>query len=244
MTIPADLEKLAVPLQTRPEESLPGLICVLSDESARYSRFAISMLGLQFPVGTRPTWMIGNDIAESRNIAMKAVLDNPQLHWVWFIDDDHAFDPFIILKLLSTRKQVVGPLCLRRQQPFRTTATDMTGDFLKLDGQPASDLIEVLQTGSSGLLIRRQVIEQLAPQDGVWGPWFELAYDMDGNRISEDINFCHSVRARCDCGIYVHTGVRLGHITTAVVWPGQDEGRWITAFEIGDGATVKIQPAA
>lgn len=233
--VAAALAQGGVPLQSVPEESQPGLVVVTADESARYSRFALCLQGLQVPQGSNTAWMIGNDIPESRNAAVANMLTDPTYKWVWFIDDDHAFEPFILLKLLSTRKQIVGPLVLRRQQPFYSTATALDDNFLRFDENlPTSDLVEVMATGSSGLLIRREALEAIGTER-----WFELAYDDDGRRISEDINFCRRARM-FDYPIYVHTAIRLGHITTAVVWPARDEDHWVTTFEVADGALLKI----
>lgn len=70
------------------------------------------------------------------------------------------------------------------------------------------------------MLIRREVLEAVEP------PWFEY-----GDR-SEDIMFCEKAKA-AGFEIYCDLSARLGHITTAVVWPAINEGKWAAGFTIG-----------
>jgi hypothetical protein len=221
----AQLEKDAVLLK-QPEQAGPGTVAVATDEAGRYTRFAIAMQGLLCPIGSRTLWQVGNDIAGNRNGAC-AQADGD---WVWFIDDDHTFAPDILLRLLARDVDIVAPLCLRRVQPFHPVACDLDGRHLDVTRYAHGELVEVEHTGSSGMLIRRRVLEQ------VEAPWFEL-----GNGVSEDVAFCRKAR---EAGFLVHVdmGVPLGHITTAVVWPTNTDGAWYTGFDIADGASLLVDP--
>lgn len=201
----------------------PGTVAVTADEAGRFTRFAISMQRLEVPPGTSTVWQIGNDIAASRNRACEDFDGS----WLWFIDDDHAFSSTVLLELLAHDLPIIGPNVLRRQQPFASTAC-VQDAVLNLRGRPARGVVKVQHTGSSGLLIRREVIESLEP------PWFEL-----GNGVSEDVNFC---RKAADAGwpIHVDLGVRLGHVTTTVVWPHHDGEDWRTGLSIADGCEVLL----
>jgi hypothetical protein len=206
-----------------------GTVAVTADEAGRYTQFAISMQGLQIPDGSRTLWQIGNDIAGNRNGAC-AQLDGD---WIWFIDDDHAFSPDLLLRLLAHNVDIVAPVCLRRVQPFLPVAC-IDADFLDLDGYGSDGLVEVEHTGSSGMLISRRVIEH------VDAPWFTLH-----NGISEDVAFCRKARA-AGFDIHVDLGARLGHITTAVIWPAwdADRERWLTGFTVADGAQLATELGA
>lgn len=200
-----------------------GTVAVTADEAGRFTRFAISIQGLEWPRGTATVWQIGNDIAASRNRACEVM----QGDWVWFVDDDHAFAPDVLLRLLDHGLPLVAPNVLRRQQPFASVAC-VDDAVLDLRTQPATGLVAVQHTGSSGLLIRREVIEVVEP------PWFEL-----GNGISEDVNFCRkAVAAGFD--IHVDLGLRLGHITTTVIWPHHDGETWRTGLSVADGCEIML----
>ncbi len=224
------LERSAVLLKQQ-QTAGPGTVVVLSGETGRYTQFAICAQSLShhLPPGSTVKWLLGSDIAEARNQACE------QIHgdWVWFIDDDHAFEPDILLRLLTRDVDIVTPLCLRRTQPFLAIPCVDDG-FMDLTRYGPDDLVEVDHAGSSGMLIRKCVI------GAVEAPWFEL-----GNGISEDVNFCRKAR-QAGYTIHVDLAVRLGHITTAVVWPvwSEEEQRWLTGFTVADGAQLAIEPAA
>jgi hypothetical protein len=223
-----------------PKQQLPGTVVALAGEAGRYTRFAVCMQTLAFniPPGTAVKWIMGSDIPESRNQA----IDELHGDWVWFIDDDHAFPGDIVLKLLARDVDIVTPICLRRNQPFLPVPS-VDGDYLDVTRYQPEELVEVEQAGSSGMLIRKNVIDQYrdAFPDR---PLFELGdREGGGNRVSEDVNFCRRVR---DMGFKIHVdmGVRLGHITTAIIWPtfNEEDERWLTGFTIADGAQLWINP--
>lgn len=236
------MEQQAVVLN-QPQAFGPGTVVVVADQAARFTRFGISMQGLWTPPGTITRYLLGSDVTAARNQACEDVLAEPEegvarSEWFWSIDDDHAFDYDILHRLLARNVDIVGPLCLRRASPFLPTAC-VDDDFMDITRYGPNDLVEVQHTGSSGLLVRRRVIEQMEP------PRFEL-----GNGISEDVNFCRKA-VGAGFSIHVDMGVRLGHINTAVITaehepqPGGDPdgpARWFTHFNIGDGAHVSIEP--
>lgn len=177
------------------------------------------------PPESQITWLLSSDTTANRNQACA----NLYGEWVWFIDDDHAFRPDILRRLLEWDVDIVAPLVLRRHQPFLPVAC-LDDEVLDLKQQPDEGLLEVDHTGSSGMLIRRRVIEAMAE------PWFEL-----GNGISEDVNFCRAART-AGFDIHVDLGTRMGHITPAVVWPVHD-GEWVTGFSVADGFELVVDLA-
>lgn len=207
----------------RPDPFGPGTCAVTADEAGRFTQFAVSMQGLQLPAGSKTLWQVGNDIAGNRNRAVEDMLGD----WVWFIDDDHAFSPDILARLLAHDLPIVAPLVLRRSQPFSTVMCIDT-EIVEVNQLPHDSLVEVEQTGSSGMLIRREVLEAIE------APWFELQ-----TGVSEDITFCQKARA-AGFPIYVDTAIPLGHITTATIWPvwSAEEDKYMTGFTIADGFQI------
>ena len=86
---------------------------------------------------------------------------------------------------------------------------------------PAEGLIELQAGGCAGMLIRREVLEAIEP------PWFEYT------DRSEDIVFCEKAK-EAGFNIYCDLSARLGHVTTAFVWPSTNQdGDWFVGLTIG-----------
>ena len=101
---------------------------------------------------------------------------NERMHgdWVWFIDDDHAFDPQILMQLLSWNVDVVAPIYLMRQKPFLPVTLVDEGKSIDLTTVPTEGLAEVYATGTAGMLIRRRVFNKIhAAYPG--DPYFDKA---------------------------------------------------------------------
>lgn len=212
----------------------PGTVAIIAGDLARYTAFWLHAFNVMYalPEGTAIMPTIGSDISESRNQAIRAL----QGEWVWFIDDDHTFPHEIVMKLLARDVDIVAPLVLRRQSPFWPVAT-VDGNYLDVSRYRPGDLVEAQFTGSSGMLIRKKVLDAIEP------PWFPAPdYDEQGRRRSEDVNFCLKA-AEAGFSIHVDTGIRMGHITTATVLPvwDDDHEEWMTGISVADGYEVRTE---
>lgn len=230
-----ELEGMATALNKPGEE--PGTVAVLCGDAGRYTAFWGAMLGaaFQLPQGCAVKIYTGSDVPALRNEAVADYLADGQAggNWLWFIDDDHCFPPDICHRLAARAVDIVQPVCLRRTSPFLAVATGLDGDFLRLTDHGPKDLVEVMQAGSSGMMIRRKVLE------AVEAPWFEL-----GNGISEDVRFCQKAAA-AGFQIHVDMAVRIGHMTVVTIWPTypEQDDRWMTGFTVSDGAELRIEVA-
>lgn len=200
-------------------------VAVTADLAARYTVFAACLTRLVMPEGSEIRWHLGSDISANRNRAV----NEAKTDYIWFIDDDHAFQPYLLLRLLSHKLPVVAPVCLRRNGNFLPTAV-VNDRVFELGEQSDAALVPVQRTGTAGMLLQRDVFEKV-PE-----PWFEMR-----NGRSEDYVFCDKLN---DAGVDIHIdlGARLGHITTAVVWPTYEDG-WKTGFQFADGFEVQIDAA-
>lgn len=227
---------------------MTGLVGVICNDSARYSLFASCIDQLDLPDGWKKEWVIGGDWCSARNQLCQLVLDEGY-DYLWFMDDDHAFPPQILTKLLAHQKPLVTPVCLTRVYPFNPVqyvAGENGSKTLPLPlSRIATDgLVEIEAGGCAGMLIRRDVIEQTREQ---WVnvpnlaevaekkpvPWFEYSDQ------SEDVLFCGKAKA-AGFSIYTDLSVRLGHITTAVVWPAVKDGEWTTGLNIGRDLSLTV----
>lgn len=214
-----------------------GVVGIIGNDSARYSAFWACADKLILPKGWRKEYVIGGDWCGARNSLCQHVLDSGA-DWLWFMDDDHTFAPEILLKLVRWEKELVVPVCLMRTQPFLPVTfserleDDSNGNARYLPvyypEHDDSGLIMLEAGGCAGMLIHRNVIEAIEP------PWFEYGF------ASEDLIFCQKAQ---DAGfpLYCDLSARVGHITTAEIWPAVDaDGEWCVGITVGGGASLII----
>ena len=214
-----------------------GIIGIIGNDSARYSLFWACADQLQTPPGWRKEYAIGGDWCGARNSLVELVLEDGA-DYLWFMDDDHAFSPDLLWRLLAWEKDLVVPVCLMRTHPYYpvTFAERMSDDengkarYLPVyfPDQPDSGLIKLEAGGCAGMLIHRRVLEAIEP------PWFEYGF------ASEDLIFCQKAK-EAGFTLYCDLAARLGHITTAVVWPSNDaDGEWCVGFNIGRDTNLVV----
>jgi len=215
---------------------LSGIVGVIANDSARYSLFSSCIDRLQLPDGWRKEWLIGGDWCGARNSLCRLVLEDKDAEYLWFMDDDHAFPPSMLKKLLAHQKSLVTPICLTRTHPFTPVqyTQKLDGEFqylpIPLSESATEGLVEIEAGGCAGMLIHRDVIE------AVGSPWFEYT------DRSEDIVFCEKAKA-AGFTLNADLSVRLGHITTAVVYPHATEDGWTTGLTIGRDLNVTVETA-
>lgn len=212
----------------------PGMIAVISGDLSRYPGFYVSLLNLKVPSGSSWNWVRGNGIAFNRNM----VGENAAGDWIWFIDDDHAFEPDILLKMLDRKLSILQPLVSTRKPPFHPYAymkKEIGYRGLDWSDLPSSGVFPCDAVGTGGMLVRRQVFEAMEK------PWFEEG-KTGPDAIGEDLHFCTKAK---DLGFFCHVDLdnRMGHINPAEIWPAQtDEGDWCIDIDVG-GQGVRARVA-
>lgn len=210
---------------------MSGTVAVIANDSARYTMFSVCLSQLKHPSGSSIDWALHTDIVQARNHLLRRALDGTA-EWVLFLDDDHVFSADLLTRLLDHDQPVVGALYLRRNHPFAPCAfshRDEDGTYCAIDltKLPKEGLLNVQAIGTSGMLIRREVLEALED------PWF--SYGMSGTmNASEDINFCEKVRA-AGFEIYVDLAAQLGHLSSSSIWPAWVDQEWAVGFTVADG---------
>lgn len=221
------------------------LIGVIGNDAARFHLFTASVMKLDTKgLDVDREMLIGGDWCSARNELAQMALDGDYTH-LWFMDDDHAFAPDLLKRLASHNVPLITPLCLARVAPFPLVSYALTEDRkahlpIDLAGVPGEGLVEIHAGGCAGMLIAREVLEATrswADEDKVTtGKWFEYG------EVSEDVLFCAKAR-ECGFKLYADLGARLGHITTAVVYPDIDNGTWMTRLKIGGGLDLFVSQA-
>lgn len=175
---------------------------------------------LERPPGTHVYFAKGSDRETSRNQLVRAMLEAGD-DWLLFLDDDSVFSEDLLLRLLARDVDIVGGLYLRRDQPFSPVAYAEVledGRFVPLDltQYGKEDIVPVMAVGTGAMLIRRDVFKAMPD------PWFLRA------ELTEDMIFC----LQCRHQVYVDLGARVGHMTTATVWPSVTEDEWTVGIEV------------
>jgi hypothetical protein len=197
-----------------------GLPC---GTTPRYLDFEHCWDRLKIPAGTLSLRMPGSNV--TRNCEM--IVDKMHGEWVWFMGDDHTFEPDLLLKLLEHDVDVIVPICARRAPPFlsllykdldvdRDIATIYTWEELAhLDG-----LVSIAGAGSGGMLIKKYVL------DAIPSPRFENGITKTGLVVGEDITLCDKIN-KAGFTIWADLNLTMGHISPCAIWPVKKDGQWV-----------------
>ena len=210
-------------------EDPAGTIAVLfSSEAARYSGFMRDLDHVKAPPGTVKDFGIGPDRALLMDDIVERALAAGS-YWVWFVDEDLAFDTDVLEKLLAAPDGIVAPIVLNREEPYYPdvfVGRHRTGELIPLalnDIAGPDTAIEIIAAGTSGLLVRRAVFEE------VGASWFAEG--------TEDL-FTRAL----DAGFTAMaiTSARIGTRLTATMRPAFVGGRWHVAIdELGSSAPLR-----
>jgi len=216
-----------------------GVIGIPTHFLGRYREFDICIDALKYPEGSVIKRMASENIPLNCNNAIRAMLLG-DYEWVWIVGDDHVFNPNIIYKLLDHEVDVVVPLCVSRSYPYKyyvyensDTNYKWLGRFF-LDGKDGLVDISGYATSSTGMLIRRHVVEDI-----IDAPWFEncpIAREL----LREDLVFCDKLRKH-DVKLYIDTDTPMGHITHMAAWPMRNKHNKYTHDIKPTGEIFKLQ---
>lgn len=234
----------------------PGLFSVVANESARYTSFLGHCLSLVMPNASRYSIHTGCYVVDSCNRAYIGHLSEggEKEDWVMLMGDDHAWPPWILLKLLGLMYEndldIIVPVCFKRDFPntpvlykYKDADESVAGTYaynekekkalfpIDLNDYPDGGLIEVDAAGSAGMVVRRRVIEAMEP------PWFRIGQD---SNWGEDLDFCRRAQ---DHGfrIWADLDMPLGHIVNTTLWPiRHTDGHWTVQYDFGNQGGFKL----
>ena len=209
-------------------------------ELSRYSTFWRSLVGLELPQGVsicpESEQCRSPYIQNNQNILARLFLKT-DADYFWLVNDDQLYPPRILAQLISHRKEVVVPLCLRHDYPWEPLIYDRIeedGETFHYRYLARSDigLIPIVASGGGGMLIHRRVLASIPD------PWWEThtAYPqgMPPTQTTEDLDFCRKV-TRAGFDMWCDTAAWVGHITLFDVWPfRQPDGTWVTVISRGE----------
>lgn len=215
-----------------------GTIVVAAASTPRFYEFQMSLDNVGAPTDTKLSIIRSCDIAQNFNDGVKKMVGD----WVWFMGDDHAFSPDILMKLLKHNVDIVVPITPCKSIPFMPCMMhgpqngemyheDMPlyhWDELSGDGLfalPKGDFI-----GQAGMLVKKHVLDKLGY------PWFKCG-QLDPGRLQEDLWFCHEVQ-ELGYTVYVDQEIVLDHYFITGVTARKHDGKWCPALKFGDNVMV------
>jgi hypothetical protein len=207
-----------------------GTVAVLfSSEAGRHSSLFKNLNDLKVPDGTVKTFWYGERDAALNSSVEDALASHS--YWIWFISEDHAFEPDLLEKLLSREQPIVAPVVVENTAPYSAMAWTDIGSkgpvSLPLNDVigPAS-MVEVRGATVTGMLVRRAVFEAMG------SPWFRRTQSLTEN-VSEDQYFCERARG-LSFQTYLDTSSRLATLSDAAVMPTHKGDRWELSVGVGD----------
>jgi len=165
-------------------------------------------------------------ISRARNTLVAKFLNNPDSTHLMFIDADIGWEPWHLLVLLDSQKDVVGGLYPMKTLPIKWVVNGFENAEVSEDG----NLQEVSKTGTGFMLVKRNVFDKLNVHQAVkpfkndiglpveLDPYMKTYYDTavrEGRYYSEDWTFCENWR---DIGgkVWIDKRVLLKHTGTYV----------------------------
>lgn len=208
------------------------LIAIPTAEYARRADFYDYLGLLDKPEGSYQISTHGQSPAGGRNIAIRFALEQGFTH-ILFIDDDVCFTSDSLKKLLAHDLDVVTGLYLMRNYPHRPILFDIALDDGKCGWHYLSPnehgLIPIVNCGLGFVLINTRVFDLIEK------PYVRLG-QCDLENWTDDIDFFNRLR-KAGVKLYCDLNVKVGHISSMIVWPVEKDGQWYTAYDTkGDGA--------
>lgn len=210
------------------------MIGVPTCEMARRAIFYDYLYGLEKPDNHVMSICHGQSPARGRNLIIEKALQLDCTH-ILFIDDDMAFAPDSLNKLLAHDVDIISGLYLMRNSPFKPVMFDVAHDdgrcvHSELDEQ--SGLVEVVNCGLGFVLISTEIFHEMIK------PWITLG-ELEADQWCDDIAFFNRVREE-GYEIYVDTNCPIGHMASCTIWPNKVNGKWFTAIDTAGSDVVNI----
>jgi hypothetical protein len=215
-----------IPVSER-EDAVVAVV-VPSQVLARYVMFEMSLEGLWLPKDSNLMRTTTGNAARGRNQAIREA--DPATTHFFFLDDDHQFDPDILIRLLNDRQPIVCALNNWKIPPFTPivfygeNVDEVTGNkklltYPLVDLQGVTGVHPVFAAAGSGLLVEAHVFKAL-PE-----PWFQVGR-FNPEEMSEDLWFYEQAR-NAGYSPTVDFDVQMAHITpVAVKLERGEKGVW------------------
>jgi hypothetical protein len=206
----------------------PGTIALPTSEIGRFAMFTVSLAGTRQPDNTHLSVMASASVVENLNQVMRQLRREDE--WVWILGDDHVWESDCLVRLLAAMDEhpaadIMVPLVTKRNPPWHLVVFHDAGIYADglprwqpygWDEIPDGGVFEIDAAGSAGMLIRREVLDEIGD------PWFRST---GGVILNEDVTFCADART-LGFRIFANADVTMGHLGIFNVRPVHRGGRW------------------
>lgn len=201
------------------------LIGIPTAEMARRADFYDYFNMLDKPDGTICSFSHGQSPARGRNLIIEQALEHNCTH-IFFLDDDVAFKPDTLMRLMSHDVDMVTGLYLFRNyphQPIIFDYSDEEGKCRHINLENQTGLIEIVNAGLGCCLINTKVFRAIEK------PYIRLG-QLEKDGWCDDIDFFNRARA-VGFKLYCDFNIPIGHFASITVWPSMVNGKWHTVYD-------------
>lgn len=213
------------------------LIGVPTQEMARNASFYDYLDLLEKPEGTIITRSHGQSPARNRNLIIEKALEL-NVDRIMFFDDDVAFKPDTLTRLMKHDVDAVTGLYFMRNFPHQPIMFDLASPDGKCCYHYLSPgergLVPIVNAGLGCCLIKTEVFRKMEQ------PWIRLG-ELERDHWSDDIGFF--VRfARYGFKLFCDLEVPVGHFGQVLIWPNRTpDGTWLTSYDTSGPEMVSVR---
>ena len=215
----------------------PGTIVLAAGGQPRHQEFLDSLANVLVPEGTTQQIVRSCDVAGNFNKGVRAMTGE----WVWFLGDDHEFEPDTLLRLLSRQRDVVVPITpckwpfsypfVLHGRPDGLWHDDLqTYSWAELSDSGLAALPVGDFVGQAGMLVRKPAL------DAIGDPWFKCGKFSEG-RLQEDMWFCHELQ-QLGYTVWLDRNIIFDHYMQARITARKYLGTWTPALKLDTHTVV------
>ena len=188
------------------------MICIPSMDSVPV-QFCQSLVCLEKIGNCQISFITNSLIYDARNrLTKQAVLFGAD--YLFWLDSDMVFDPQILKRLIEADKDIISGLYFKRCPPYTPVIyktlrerEDKSTILETYEDYPENSIFEVEGAGFGCMLIKGEVMADIAAQQGDWFTPRE--------HMGEDLAFCYRARLS-GYHIFCDSAVKLGHVGSLI----------------------------
>lgn len=203
------------------------MLGVPTADMARNAEFYDFLGMLQLPEGSMRTAAHGQSPARNRNLIIEQALLHDATH-ILFLDDDIAFPPDLLTRLLAHDLDIVTAVYMMRNYPHQPIIFDYADEKGRCMHHWPPDnkepgIVEIVGCGLGACLIKTDVFKKMEK------PWIRLG-ELEPDHWCDDLGFFRRAR---EAGYKLHCdlSLKVGHWANLKVWPNFIDGKWMVTYD-------------
>lgn len=185
---------------------------------------------LERPSGSILMYSHDRSPAAARNTIIEQAIINECTH-VLFVDDDQAFQPNSLMKLLEHDEDIITGLYLQRVYPHKPLIFDLANEdqscrYYTLNGSDRR-LVPIVAAGFGFCLFKTEIFHRMEK------PWVRLG-EINPQEWCDDIGFFNRAR-KAGIKAFCDVECKIGHMGQMIIWPNEENGKWFAGYDTGTG---------